>query len=288
MKKYISSLRLRTLPLAVSGVSFGAFACILVGEPLKLWLLLLTILTTLFLQTVSNLGNEIGDYVKGTDKDRVGPKYGIESGQVKLTSLKRLLYFFIACSAVSGLLLVGFAFQWTYSRSFFYFLLLGLAAVLAALGYTMGKHPYGYMGLGDIFVFVFFGLVAVAGSFFLQTKVFSMQLVPFVFIIGLWNVAVLNVNNTRDIENDKASHKNTVPVFLGLKWARIYQAFLILTPLLIAAAMGYYLVLWSLPIWSIHLYFFFTLDHKKLNKQLPVVSFTTLLCCILLIIALYN
>lgn len=286
MKKYISSLRLRTLPLALSGISVGSFWAIQ-NNALDYYIVMGCILTTLFLQIASNIANEIGDYLKGTDNlNRQGPQYGIQSGRISLKELYNLLYLFVGIAILCGIILVGYSFNWKFSQSFILFILMGGCAVVAALAYTLGKHPYGYLGLGDIFVFIFFGMVSVFGAYYLQTKEFDYYLLLPATIFGLWSIAVLNVNNMRDIENDKLSGKRTLVTYLGITKARIYHFALIIIPLILLVVIKIWLPLVLIPIWFYHLYQISIKNAKELDNQLPLVTLTTFCSAILLILYL--
>lgn len=223
IKDWLSAFRLRTLPLALS--------CILVGSGMAFestsfsWtIFVLAISTTLFLQILSNLANDFGDAEKGTDNDdRVGPERAIQSGKITKLQMKKGIILFIFLTLASGITLI---YNSNFGQNFLAqigFILLGVVCIIAAIKYTAGKNAYGYKGLGDIFVFLFFGLVGVCGTYYLFTKSLSiLQVLPGVSI-GLFSAAVLNLNNMRDIENDKASGKNTLVVKIGLSKAKIYH-----------------------------------------------------------------
>lgn len=284
MKKYISSLRLRTLPLALSGISVGSFWAIQ-NQSLDYYIVIGCILTTLFLQIVSNIANEIGDFIKGTDNsNRQGPQYGIQSGKISLKQLYNILYLFVCLTIISGILLVGYSFNWTFSHSLMIFILLGGASIVAALAYTLGKHPYGYLGLGDLFVFLFFGIISVFGAYYLQTKEFDYSLVFPAIIFGLWSIAVLNVNNIRDIENDKKSGKRTIVTFIGVAKARYYHYVLIILPLVLFLIIEIWLPLLLIPVWIYHLYQMSIKNGGKIDKQLPLVTLTTFCSAVLMIV----
>lgn len=284
MKKYITSLRLRTLPLALSGISVGSFWAIQ-NQSLDYNIVIGCILTTLFLQIVSNIANEIGDFIKGTDNsNRQGPQYGIQSGKISLKQLYTILYLFVCLAIVSGVLLVGYSFNWTFSQSLMIFILLGGVSVVAALAYTLGKHPYGYLGLGDLFVFLFFGIVSVFGAYYLQTKEFDYFLIFPAIIFGFWSIAVLNVNNIRDVENDRKSGKRTIVTYLGVKNARVYHYVLILFPLVLLVVIKMWLTLLLTPVWIYHLFQMSVNNGGKIDKQLPLVTLTTFCSAVLMIL----
>ncbi|TCB99491.1 1,4-dihydroxy-2-naphthoate polyprenyltransferase [Kosakonia quasisacchari] len=230
---WLESLRPKTLPLA--------FAAIVVGTVLAWWqgyfdplVAVLALITAGLLQILSNLANDYGDAVKGSDKpDRIGPLRGMQKGAISLAQMKRALMIVIVLSCISGLLLVTAATQTM--ADFIGFLALGGLSIIAAITYTIGKRPYGYLGLGDISVLIFFGWISVMGSWYLQTH----MLIPAVILpataCGLLATAVLNINNLRDIESDRENGKNTLVVRLGPINARRYHAGLLVGALLCLA-----------------------------------------------------
>ena len=174
IKKWLKAFRLRTLPLSLSGIVFSSIYAFNNPES-KGIVIALALSTTLFLQILSNLANDYGDFKNGADNDkRVGPSRSVQSGEITLSSMKNMIIAFVVLSVISGGLLLHFSFG-VFSLETAIFIGLGLAAVWAALKYTAGKNPYGYRGLGDIFVFIFFGLVSVSGSHFLYTQSFINQ-----------------------------------------------------------------------------------------------------------------
>ena len=226
-KIWIRAARLRTLPLSISGVIVGNALC--VQQANFSWLLfVLMLLTAVTFQIVSNLANDYGDGVKGTDNaDRIGPERVLQSGLLSRQALKKGIVGVALVSLLLALILITAAFG---SNSWMYFLIfLGLAifSIWAAISYTVGDKAYGYRGLGDVFVFVFFGLVSVLGAYFLQLKEFSLAAVAMAVVVGLLSVAVLNLNNMRDRESDAAVGKRTLAVLLGALGAKYYHYFLI-------------------------------------------------------------
>ena len=187
----------------------------------------LTLLTTLFLQILSNLANDYGDSKKGADNEnRIGPERAVQSGAISLGAMKNAILIFSLLALISGLALLYFSFDGQLNWLFVGFLLLGIGAIAAAIKYTVGKGAYGYSGLGDLFVFIFFGIVGVVGSFYLQTKTISWAIFLPAVTMGCFSVAVLNLNNMRDQVNDKAVGKNTLVVKLGFRNAKLYHGFL--------------------------------------------------------------
>lgn len=229
MKNWIQAARLRTLPLSVSGILVGS-AYAYYQHQFEGIIFTLAILTTLTFQILSNFANDYGDGVKGTDANRIGEKRLVASGEVTALQMKKAVIGTGVISLILAISLIYVAFgQENFSYSLL-FLFLGIASIAAAIKYTVGKNAYGYSGFGDVFVFVFFGLVSVLGSHFLYTKTFDWKLILPAIAIGFLSVAVLNLNNMRDIENDTLANKNTLVVKYGLNWAKKYQHFLVVFP----------------------------------------------------------
>ena len=232
LKTWIRAARPRTVLLSFSGVLLGGFLAInQVPEPVEgpsLWLtLFFCALTAVLLQILSNLANDYGDFKKGTDgAKRVGPQREMQSGAITEKEMQRGLGVTSALCLVSGALLI-FVFAKLTWQELAVFAALGIGAVLAALLYTLGKHPYGYRGLGDLYCFLFFGWAAAAGTFYLATKTLDFSVLLPASAMGFLSNAVLNINNMRDYENDKASGKNSLVVKLGLKKAFVYHCLLI-------------------------------------------------------------
>ncbi|GAA5035822.1 1,4-dihydroxy-2-naphthoate octaprenyltransferase [Marivirga lumbricoides] len=228
LKHWIEAFRLRTLPLALACIGMGSFLAAFFST--FNWIVcVLSLITTLFLQILSNLANDYGDSVHGADSaDREGPGRAVQQGVISASSMKRAIIICAVLSFISGLLLLHFAVG-IGSNTFFAFLGMGLLAILAAVAYTNGKRPYGYLGLGDVFVFLFFGLVGVVGTYFLHAE----SIEPTVFLpaiaCGFLATGVLNVNNIRDIKSDELAGKRSIPVRLGQKNAKIYHIALIVS-----------------------------------------------------------
>ncbi|UOK42251.1 MULTISPECIES: 1,4-dihydroxy-2-naphthoate octaprenyltransferase [Flavobacterium] len=223
MKKWIQAARLRTLPLSVSGIIVGSAYAYFQGFE-NLLIIVFALLTTLGFQVLSNFANDYGDGVKGTDNEnRVGPQRAIQSGAISVDQMKKAIIITAVLSLISAVTLIYISFgkeNFGYSLLFFF---LGIASIIAAIKYTVGKGAYGYSGFGDVFVFIFFGLVSVLGSNFLFTKQFDWILILPAVAVGLLSVAVLNLNNMRDIENDRNSGKKTIVVKMGLQTAKYYH-----------------------------------------------------------------
>lgn len=288
-KYYIASFRLRTLPLSLSGIFLGTLLACANGY-FRFPAFILAVTTTLCLQILSNLANELGDLQKGTDNaERLGPIRSIQSGALTLKEFKHSIIVFILLSVISGSALIYTAFTSLFSGDGLVMLLCGAAAIIAAIKYTVGKGAYGYHGLGDLFVFLFFGLLSVAGSWFLMAH----RINPFIFLpaaaIGFLSAGVLNLNNMRDIENDKRCGKRTIPVLIGISRAKTYHftlitaAFLcmLLYTLLFARTSYSYMFILTLPLFIIHLKKVNQSLGKLLDSQLKVLSLSTLLFSLL-------
>lgn len=234
-KLWIQAFRLRTLPLAVASIGMGTFLAA-ADRAFKFNIFFLAILTTIFLQILSNLSNDYGDFIHGADhEERGGPDRLVQSGQITATTMKVAMGIFVLLSLVSGLALLYAAFgpNW---KIYVLFLGLGLAAIIAAITYTSGSNPYGYQGLGDISVVLFFGLTGVLGSYYLFTQHFEWILILPALSVGFFSTAVLNVNNIRDIESDQQAGKRSIPVRLGRERSVWYHWFLLSTGTLSALA----------------------------------------------------
>ena len=227
MKNWIQAARLRTLPLSVSGIFMGS-AYAYYQNTFNSTIFGLAILTTLLFQILSNYANDYGDGVKGTDINRIGEKRLVASGEITAKQMKNAVILFSVLSLLSALALIFVAFGKENFVLSTVFILLGIGAIAAAIKYTVGSNAYGYSGMGDLFVFIFFGLVSVVGSNFLYSHFIDWRIFLPAISIGLLSVAVLNLNNMRDIENDRAAGKNTLVVKMGLEKAKNYHHFLIL------------------------------------------------------------
>ncbi|VEC01885.1 1,4-dihydroxy-2-naphthoate octaprenyltransferase [Cedecea lapagei] len=259
---WLESLRPRTLPLA--------FASIVCGSALTYWqgvfdpaVALLALLTAGLLQILSNLANDYGDAVKGSDKeDRIGPLRGMQKGIITQAQMKRALVITVVLICLSGLSLVALACH-TFA-DFMGFLLLGILSIVAAITYTVGTRPYGYMGLGDISVLVFFGWISVAGTWYLQAHSLAYLVILPATACGLLATAVLNINNLRDIDSDRENGKSTLAVRLGPVIARRYHAGLLVGSLVCLALFN---LIWLKSLWG----WLFVLAAPLLLKQAAYV-----------------
>lgn len=252
---WVNAARPRTLPLALACVIMGNGLAI-AADSFDLVIVFFTILTAVLLQILSNLANDYGDSLHGADHiERKGPKRAVQSGQVSAVQMKQAIMITSVAAMACGLLLLWFAFGRSAFSLTIVFILLGAAAIGAAITYTAGKLPYGYVGLGDIAVLIFFGWVGVLGSYFVQTNLISWSILLPATACGLLAVAVLNVNNIRDMESDRIAGKNSIPVRLGLAGARAYHwtllvmavIFAIVFCLLNSPSLWQYLFLLAIP-----------------------------------------
>lgn len=243
MRKWIQAFRLRTLPLALASVGMGGFLAANEGI-FKLDLFLLTALTTILLQILSNLANDYGDAVHGADhKGRIGPARTVQSGLITRNQMRSAVMVFAFLSLASGLSLLLHVFR-SDVLMVIGWLVIGCMCIFAAITYTAGKKPYGYLGLGDLSVFLFFGIIGVIGSEYMQSRTFEfIHLLP-ATSIGLLSVAVLNVNNIRDIESDRAAGKYSIPVRIGRAAAARYHQILLYGA--VAASISFVLLTGSL------------------------------------------
>ncbi len=241
---WLDAARPKTLPLALVSILTGSVLAYSTHQ-FSLVVALLAFVTATLLQILSNLANDYGDAVKGTDNaNRLGPIRAIQSGSVTQKDMKQAMIINVVLTIVSGLALVMYALESL--QSILAFIGLGILAITAAIAYTVGNKPYGYVGLGDISVFIFFGLLGVAGTYFLHTGIVAPLLILPAIGCGLLAVAVLNINNMRDIENDEVCGKRTVAVRLGQKRAKQYH-FALLAGAVVAFAA--YLIHQPSPIW---------------------------------------
>ena len=258
IKMWIETARPKTLPLALATILTGSALAYRAGH-FHWGITILCLLTTLFLQVLSNFANDYGDHQKGSDTaERIGPLRGIQQGAISATQLKKGLYVMIALSVLCGALLIGIAYQNV--SDLIAFSLLGVLAIVAAITYTVGNKPYGYLGLGDISVLIFFGLLGIGGTYYLQVHDFSAVILLPAIASGLLATAVLNINNLRDIEQDRKAGKNTLAVRLGPHNGRVYHC------ILLAVAALFYLLF---ALFNLHhlLGFIFLLTYPLLLKH---------------------
>lgn len=283
-KAAIQSMRLRTLPLSAAGVILGILLAT-ASWKVDFWTALLVVATTLSLQILSNLSNELGDVLRGTDTaDRQGPQYGLNAGAITIPEMKVLIGIFVGVCILSGTAMTWRAFGTLFELTPILVLMLGAFAIMGAMRYTLGRNPYGYRGLGDFYVFLFFGLVSVLGSYFVCTMGAGLHwklLLPS-SAIGFFSVGVLNVNNIRDMKTD-AVNRVTVAIRLGVHRARIYQTVLIVLGW--ACMVAYCLLCWpsvwhwlwalTLPLYLLHLRGVWTREDRALDPMLPLLVLST-------------
>jgi 1,4-dihydroxy-2-naphthoate octaprenyltransferase len=288
MKNWIQAARLRTLPLSVSGIIVGsAYAY---HQGFSDWrILVLALATTLGLQILSNFANDYGDGIKGTDVNRIGEKRMVAAGIITSAQMKKAVLITAVITFVLALVLIYTAFGKENFALSLIFILLGIGSIGAAIKYTVGRNAYGYSGFGDLFVFVFFGLLSVLGTHFLYVKAIDGLLILPAVAIGCLSVAVLNLNNMRDIENDRLAGKNTLVVKLGLENAKIYHYLLVILAIFLIymteilmylqPIVGTLAVLILLP----HIVFVYKNKvARELDSQLKVVALGTFFISLLL------
>lgn len=275
-------MRLRTLPLSTAGIVLGIMLALGNGGT-RWYVILLTVLTTISLQILGNLSNELGDYLSGTDANgRKGPAYSMESGSLTEDEMRSAINIMVLVCIILGLGMIRASFGAVLCIPGESLVVLGGLAIWAARHYTLGKHPYGYMALGDLFVLIFFGLVPVTGGYYvIAHSIDWLTLLPGA-AIGLFSVGVLNVNNMRDMESDAAT-RVTVPLLLGLKRARIYHTVLIAAGWILMLAFTAirtegilpYLYLITLPLYVKHVSGVWKLPQDKLDPMLPLLVMST-------------
>lgn len=273
---WFSTARPKTLPLALASIIVGSALAYWAGK-FDLITTLLAFITTILLQVLSNFANDYGDHVKGSDtKERIGPLRAIQQGKISGEQLKKAVIVLSVLSFISGVALSAYAFETI--QDLFFFIGLGVVSIVAAITYTVGKKAYGYLGLGDLFVLIFFGFVAVIGVFYLQAhSVPSLILLP-AFGCGLLSVAVLNINNLRDIHQDRQAGKNTLIVRIGSQNGRKYHV-----ALLVLAVISYlifalsefehwysFLFLLAVPLLAKHARFVY--QHQDPKELYPILG----------------
>ena len=287
VRAYITSFRLRTLPLSLSGVLLGSLLAASDGY-FKTMTFVWAMLTTVALQILSNLANEVGDLTKGTDNEhRLGPIRSAQSGALSMREMVQAMIVFGVIAIITGSLLIYEAFRDLLNWKSIALFIAGGASIVAAVKYTVGKSAY---GLGDLFVFIFFGVVSVMGSYFAMSGVLSWVCALPAAAIGFLSSGVLNMNNIRDIENDSVCGKRTIPVILGIQGAKIYHFVitllavicLVLYSILHSAGWTGYLFLLTLPLLVMHLKSVYRGEGRALDSQLKFLSITTLLIALLL------
>lgn len=294
LKNWLEAFRLRTLPLAVSSIAMGGFLA--ASRHVFIWpVFLLSVLTTVLLQILSNLANDYGDTQNGADSiHRIGPLRAVQAGNISKATMKKGIIVFILLSLVSGISLISIGIG--FNVQFLLFLLLGLLSIAAAVKYTAGNKPYGYAGFGDIAVFLFFGWIGVAGSFYLHTKTFSADILLPASACGFFSAAVLNINNMRDIRSDELAGKFSIPVRIGIERAKLYHLFLLLAGIVCATSylvlhngsIFKYLFLFMLPLFIFNGYKIYKSTSSNMDPFLKQMAITTLLFVVFFGVGLLN
>lgn len=300
MKHWIEAARLRTLPLSVSGIIVGSMYAlanptddVLTPTEVFNWkLFAFAILTTLGLQILSNFANDYGDGMKGTDnEDRVGPKRTIQSGVITPQAMKSAIILTSGLTLFSAIYLIYLAFGAHNLGYSLFYLILGIAAIASAIRYTVGNSAYGYRGFGDVFVFVFFGLVSTLGVNFLYSKQLDAILILPATAIGFLSVAVLNLNNMRDEASDRKSGKNTLVVKMGIENAKKYHYFLIIGAMVLVVVFAilsgfnfdqYLFLIAYLPLVKHLITVYNNQNNKLLDPELKKVALSTFALSVLL------
>ena len=300
MKHWIEAARLRTLPLSVSGIIVGSMYAlanptddVLTPTEVFNWkLFAFAILTTLGLQILSNFANDYGDGIKGTDnEDRVGPKRTIQSGVITPQAMKSAIILTSGLTLFSAIYLIYLAFGAHNLGYSLFYLILGIAAIASAIRYTVGNSAYGYRGFGDLFVFVFFGLVSTLGVNFLYSKQLDAILILPATAIGFLSVAVLNLNNMRDEASDRKSGKNTLVVKMGIENAKKYHYFLIIGAMVLVVVFAilsgfnfdqYLFLIAYLPLVKHLITVYNNQNNKLLDPELKKVALSTFALSVLL------
>jgi 1,4-dihydroxy-2-naphthoate octaprenyltransferase len=292
MKNWIQAARLRTLPLSLSGIIVGSAYAYHQGF-YDYRILGLALLTTLGLQILSNYANDYGDGIKGTDANRIGEKRMVAAGFITANQMKKAVIITASITLVLALSLIYVAFGKENFALSMIFILLGIGSIGAAIKYTVGINAYGYNGLGDLFVFIFFGLVSVLGSNFLYTHFLDWKLFLPAAAIGLLSVAVLNLNNMRDIENDKIAGKRTLVVKMGLENAKIYHFSLFIVSLILMLAFSKIINMTSIPILMVNIVFIKHVntvkkakEYKDFDPELKKVALGTFALSLLVVLSL--
>lgn len=302
VKIWIAAARPRTLPLSIAGILMGTAFALHHTDIINWWIVILALITTLSFQILSNFANDYGDGVKGTDNEkRLGPQRALQSGALTDRSLKKGIILTAFFSAISAIALIYISLGISAVLESIIFLILGGLAIWAAIKYTVGDNAYGYRGLGDLFVFIFFGPVSVMGMCFLLSRSLLLTSILPSLTIGLLSIAVLNLNNMRDIDSDRESAKITLAVKFGFAKAKKYHFALL--SIAVTAAVSYSAllfyrtdILWiMLPLFvllpiGIHINKVLKASHgAQLDSELKVIALITFFYALLsLIVATFT
>lgn len=284
IKPWITAARLRTLPLAVSNILLGSMLAYNQGT-FKLSISLLGLVTAVLLQILSNFANDYGDFVSGADEKRTS-KYerALQSGKISPKQMRWMLVILSFLTLITGISLIAIVARELGLMGIAVFLGIGVLCIIAAITYTVGKKPYGYIGMGDIAVFLFFGIVGVGGMYVLQTQQWNWHILFPAASLGLLSTGVLNINNIRDIESDRNSGKNTLVVRIGLEKAKNYHTFLIVAAVvlgIVATLLSYHgafqlIYLLTVPFFLTNIYRIRTSSYTAVfDKELKNLALTT-------------
>jgi len=290
LKAFIKAARLRTLPLSISGIVVGSFLAY-ANDFFNGLICVLALLTTIGFQVLSNFANDYGDGIKGTDnEDRVGPQRALQSGTISPQQMLNAIKITGLITFLIVLSLIYVSFGKENISYFLLFLVLGIASIIAAVKYTMGDKAYGYSGYGDVFVFLFFGLLSVVGSYFLYAKQVNFTIFLPAIAVGLLSVGVLNLNNMRDSVSDEKANKRTLVVKIGAKFAKYYHYYLLMVAFLVAllysvlhytSPVQLLFVFAFIPIFN-HLYTVYKNDDARLlDPELKKLALSTFLFALL-------
>lgn len=303
LSSFVKAARLRTLPLSISGIIVGCFlghqdavnavidtSGVAQSSILNSAVFWLAVITTIGFQVLSNFANDYGDGIKGTDAKRKGEQRMVASGEISPSQMKMAVIITAIVTLGVALALIYLSFGLAYLQYSLIFIGLGVAAIVAAIKYTVGSSPYGYSGFGDLFVFVFFGLLSVVGSYFLFTKSIEWTIFMPAFAIGMLSTAVLNLNNMRDREQDEKAGKRTLVVKIGAEFAKYYHYYLLAGAFLFA--MAFILIQYRSPFQFMFALAFLPLckhayvvyrntDNSLLDSQLKIVALSTFVFAIL-------
>lgn len=288
-KSFLKAARLRTLPLSVSGIIVGSSIAYSHGY-FDTVIFVLAVATTIAFQVLSNFANDYGDGIKGTDAKRTGEKRMVASGLITPAQMKKAVIAMTVVSLTLSITLIYLSFGLQYLVYTLLFILLGVLAIIAAIKYTVGNSAYGYSGFGDLFVFIFFGLLSVVGSYFLYAKQIDFSVFLPAFVVGMLSVAVLNLNNMRDYKEDEKVGKRTLVVKIGLEFAKYYHYYLIIGSLLFMllyvlfqrySPYSFLFLIAYIPLFK-HIYFVYkNRDISKFDSQLKIVALSTFLFSLL-------
>lgn len=288
----ISAFRLKTLPLSLSGIILSSFISYSEKGIFNVHIFIWSSLTSIFLQILSNIANDYGDGIKGTDNIyRIGHKRTIQSCMIYKNQMRIALIIFSVLSFISNIILLFDSFKKKNTYIIVFLIIVILICILSAIKYTIGYHPYGYKGLGDLYVLIFFGLISLEGNYYLYNNNFNIKLLLLCFSLGFLTVSVLNINNIRDIENDKKNKKYTIPVRIGLKKSKIYHILLMIVPFILSiifviltykSIYQYIFIILILPT-IIHLNKIYKINnHKDFNNELKKAVYINILYALLM------